>query len=383
MSKRNINSIIKAVIAALLSAAVVMAGTVLYLSKDLPESNVASYDFSASGFIFALGSGHPEGQKAVIDTLANGYALLSSGPVRLQADNFRALRYDWRVIHRNKEAAFFWRQKNSESTIVRTEIRNSGNRLLDLSTHQNWQGEIIEFGFLVSDETIAIGPMALEPDSLKLRLQMMWQGWTTFEEWSQKSVHFLQGGDFDQIISLPPLVIAWLFLTTMLTWLALRFGRKDLSRQLIISAAVFFMVAWMILDIRWTANNLKQVRLSLETQWQVDEEQRASNDLDGEIYQYVKRLKSGVLANQNARIFLIGDRKTLDYYLLRAKYHLLPHSVNVGGHFEKALTPETLDFVIFLGRPGGIVNMPGWNQSWQASLVLVDRGEWGDVYRVK
>jgi hypothetical protein len=382
MSKRNINSIMRAVISALLSAALVIAGTILYLGKDLSEFNVPSYKFPASEFAFTLGSGHPEAELAVIDNLANGYALLSSGPVRVQADNFRALRYNWRVAHRNKEAAFFWRQKNSINTVSRTEIRNSGNRILDLSTQANWYGEIVEFGFLVSDETIAIGPMALEPDSLELRLQMMWQGWTTFEEWSQQSVHFLQGGDYDQIISLPPLVTAWLFLTIILTWLAFRLGGNNLSRQLALSAVVFFLIAWMILDIRWTANNLKQVRLSLETQWQADEEQRSRIDLDGDLYQYVQQLKFSVLGAQNARILIIGE-KDAAYYQLRAKYHLLPHSVHVASRFPNNLKPENLDFVMFFGEPSSIANVRGWNKSWQRSLTLADRGAWGAVYRVK
>jgi hypothetical protein len=382
MSKRNINSIMRAVISALLSAALVIAGTILYLGKDLSEFNVPSYKFPASEFAFTLGSGHPEAELAVIDNRANGYALLSSGPVRVQADNFRALRYNWRVAHRNKEAAFFWRQKNSINTVSRTEIRNSGNRILDLSTQANWYGEIVEFGFLVGDETIAIGPMALEPDSLQLRLQMMWQGWTTFEEWSQQSVHFLQGGDYDQIISLPPLVTAWLFLTIILTWLAFRLGGNDFSRVLVTSTVVFFLIAWMILDIRWTANNLKQVRLSLETQWQADEEQRSRIDLDGDLYQYVQQLKFSVLGAQNARILIIGE-KDAAYYQLRAKYHLLPHSVHVASRFPNNLKPENLDFVMFFGEPSSIANVRGWNKSWQRSLTLADRGAWGAVYRVK
>ena len=79
----------------------------------------------------------------------------------------------------------------------------------------------------------------------------------------------------------------------------------------------------------------------------------------------------------------IGDESAIDYYLLRAKYHLLPHSVDVAGHFAKELVPETLDFVIFFGEPINITKVSGWNQSWRSSLVKVDSGQWGAVFRVQ
>ncbi|RLA51203.1 MAG: hypothetical protein DRQ98_11825, partial [Gammaproteobacteria bacterium] len=82
-------------------------------------------------------------------------------------------------------------------------------------------------------------------------------------------------------------------------------------------------------------------------------------------------------------ILILGDENAIDYYLLRAKYHLLPHSVNVVGRLPKKLVPENLNFVIFFGQPAGITKVRGWKPSWQKSLVQVDQGEWGVVYRVE
>ena len=373
-------------IAALLAITVVVAGTVAFLSRGLPDQTGETFQYPAAGFIFAFGSGHPVDDRMSVDELANGYALLSSGPVSIQADSLRVLNYTWLPPKLPAEAAFFWRRGDDTQNVLKTEITLPGTHLIDLSTEPDWQGEITEFGFLVAGvngQAVEIGETILIPDSLNTRLQLTWRAWSTFEEWSQQSTHFIHGGDYRQIVSLPMLVASWLLITILLFWLFTRFGKTISTRQLLITAGLVSLVAWVLLDIRWSANNLRQISLSFQTQWQADDQQRSSIDLDGKIYQYIQRLKSEVLGDQPARILILGDENAIDYYLLRAKYHLLPHSVNVAGRFSKELTPESLNFVIFFGQPTGITKVRGWKPSWQKSLVAIDQGEWGVVYRVE
>ena len=96
--------------------------------------------------------------------------------------------------------------------------------------------------------------------------------------------------------------------------------------------------------------------------------------LGPDAYWHSDELSSGFL--------ILGDENAIDYYLLRAKYHLLPHSSNVAGRFARELTPGSLDYVIFFGQPTAMVNAPGWNTDWRNALIQVDSGEWGAVYRV-
>jgi hypothetical protein len=62
------------------------------------------------------------------------------------------------------------------------------------------------------------------------------------------------------------------------------FGKKIGARWFLITAGMVFLFAWVVLDVRWTVNNLKQVRLSLADQLQTDEHKLLGSDLDGEIY---------------------------------------------------------------------------------------------------
>ena len=370
------------VTAAILAIITVVTGTIIFLTKDLPKESANTLQYPATELKFAFGSGSSSQDMMQVNEFANGYALLTSGPVSIQATNQRVLRYTWLPPQMPQEAAFFWRVADDPQNVLRTEITARGTHLIDLSTEPKWQGEITEIGFLVAGdngEPVQVGETTLLPDSLKIRLHLAWRAWVSFEEWSQQSINFLYGGDYRQVIALPLLVTLWLFFTLFILWLFQRFGKGIGSRQPLMIAGMLYLLAWVLLDLRWTSNNIRQVQVSLG---QTNEQQRLSSDLDGEIYQYVQRLKSTVLGSQNARILIIGDESAIDYYLLRAKYHLLPHSVNVAGNFAKELAPKSLDFVIFFGQPTSITKVPGWNKTWQQSLVKVDSGNWGAVYRI-
>jgi len=312
-------------VAALLAATVVATGTVVFLSKGLPDQAGKTLQYPATGFNFVFGSGHPAGQRMLVDEFADGYALLTSGPVSIQADAQRVLVYTWLPPKMPQEAAFFWRRSDDAQNVLRTELTVAGMGLIDLSGESGWRGEITEFGFLMAGdngEAVEIGDTLLEPDNLTIRLRLMWNAWTSFEKWTQKSINFLYGGDKHQVVALPILVVAWLLSTLLLLWMFSRFGKNLHSTRFLMIAGMLFLLAWVLLDIRWTANNLKQIRLSIESNWQTDEQQRSGNDLDGEIFKFVQRLKSDVLDNQTARILIIGDGNAIDYYLQRTKYHL-------------------------------------------------------------
>jgi len=379
-------TVTKIVLAALLAAVTVVAGTVAVLSKGLPESSGETLHYSITDFKFAFGSGIPLSNSMRVDQFANGYALLSSGPVSIQANQQRVLAYNWQPPKMPQEAAFFWRRSDEPQNVLRTEITAAGTNQIDLSTEPDWKGEITEIGFLlagVNGEAIEVGDITLIPDSLDTRLQLTWRAWTTFEEWSQQSINFLHGGDYRQLVALPLLVFAWLLVTLVFYWLITAAKNSVNPIRLQTTAGMLFLLAWLLLDIRWTTNNIRQMQASLQTQWQADDQQRSSNTLDGDIFQYIQKLKIDVLGNQPARILIIGDENAIDYYLYRAKYHLLPHSVDVAAEFAKGQAPESLDYVIFFGQLGTIVKVPGWSAAWRNSLMRIDHGEWGEVYRVE
>jgi hypothetical protein len=71
----------KLAIAALLSLAVVVTAMVIFLSRDLPGVSTEPLSYPATDFKLVFGTGHPNEERMVVDGFANGYALLSSGPL--------------------------------------------------------------------------------------------------------------------------------------------------------------------------------------------------------------------------------------------------------------------------------------------------------------
>jgi len=371
---------------ALLAAVLVGLGAVLFIAKNLPEQTGGTLTVPVSGLRFVFGSGALQDNLMQVNEFADGYALLSSGPLKLQAEKFRVLRYTWLPRHSNQEAAFFWRRADDPANVSRKDITIPGTQIMDLTTEPDWSGEILEVGYLVAggDSTpVSLGETGLFPDSLGIRLQLTWKAWSRFEDWSQQSINFLYGGVDRQAVSLPLLIAAWFCVTLAIVGLLRWMGVFNGTRQMLLIAGGVFLVAWMLVDIRWSVNNIRQVRLALATGWHPDEQQRQGMALDGDIFRYVQRLKTSVLGRQNTRILIVGDEDAADYYLQRAKYHLLPHSANVARQFVKGLAPQSLDYVIFFGQPENIVKLPGWSRAWKNALVRVDSGEWGEVFQVR
>ncbi len=372
-------------LSASLALSLVLVATLAFLANGLPNETEGSLEFTSEKFNFGLGSGRYVEDYIAVDGFTNGYALLSSGPVRINASSFRVLRFIWRPTDPVRETAFFWRRSSDAEDVFRTEIVTSGFNLVDLSTELDWRGEIIEFGFLFageSGELVEIGKISMGSDSMHNRLQLMWRAWTGFEEWSQKSINFLYGGERHQIVPLPVLVIAWLIVTISLLWLFFVFTKKTDIKQMIFTGGLLFLVAWIMLDIRWASNNLRQIQSSLLAHWRTDDQQRLSMGVEGEIFQYVQKLKMDILGDKTVRILIIGNENAMDYYLLRAKYYLLPHSVDIARRLDQQIALKSLDFVLFFGQPGEINKVPGWNQSWEHALAEMESGDWGEVYRV-
>ena len=382
---------LRVLLVAIFSFLLVIATTLYFLGRDLPNEAGEISELPAAGFNFAFGSGHPEDEFVVVDGFRDGFALISSGPASIQADQLKVLRYSWLPQGPPGEFSFFWRPKGSKTGVVQTEILATGESLLSLTDQPAWQGEIIEFGFLIEGDTenpVKVGQVQFLPDTLSTRIQLLWEGWTSYELRSQQSINFLQGGAHQQFITLPALLIAWLLLSVLiLRLLSGKFAINLQGERFFILATALFMAGWMLLDLRWTRNSYLQASELVGSFLHTDEEQRSRNDLDGEIYKYVQQLKRDVLKpnleNRPNRILIIGDNSAVDYFLVRAKYHLLPNSAHVAARLDPHLVPDNLDYIIFFGQLGAIAKVSGWGVDWSETLKEVNRSQWGVVYKVE
>lgn len=366
----------------------VATGLVALMARGLPAEPVPARAYAAGDLNFVMGVGRVGPEGLVIERFENGYALLSSGPVAIDAAGLPFLRLELEPLGNRKIPTLFWRRADAGEVLFRRDLADTGRVLVDLASDPEWRGTVTEFGFLFyadqeGREGPLLGPLALEADSLSLRLQRLWTGWTAPEFWSQRSINFIWGGAERQIFRLPVVVIAWLLLTLVLSFLLQR-PRPDVrSHALMLSAVAAFLVAWATLDLRWTVNGVRQSAHTLEKYRGTDEEQRLARGLDAQVYGFVRDLKAEHLPAEPARILIVGDDSMVDYLLLRAKYHLLPHSALVSRSIPAGLTPGGVDYLLFFGDASGIAETPGWTPDWSASLESAGAGTPGALFRTR
>jgi len=370
-------------LAAALAAMIVLAGALLWLSRDLPENVAQVRQLGGTDFNFVIGSGKTGADRVIVDGFDDGYALLSSGPLNVKASDYRYLRITVERPASSIPPTFFWRQSNAPEQLDRLFIQENGTSLNELTAIGGWRGEFSEIGLLIqgtAGERIAVGPVILEPDRLATRLQNTWSDWSAFEPWTQRSINYLTGGRSDQALPLPPLVIAWIALTAAFAWLLTRSWQKGSGDSFFSTMIAIFMIGWMILDLRWTVNCVRQITQTVNSYWRIDEDQRLAKGLDGEIFLHVKRLKTDVLSLHPARILIVGDESTAEYLLQRTKYHLLPHSAYASRGFLHELKPDNVDYVISLIPQHSSSTIPAWQREWKNGLKLLDSSKLGEVF---
>lgn len=375
-------------LAAAIAVALVCAALLGLTARDLPAEAAVAKRFTATDLEFVMGGGRIEGEGLVVERFANGYALLSSGSVAVAASEYPYLKFALDPRDSRKSPTFFWRRTDSSQQLFQRVLSDTGGSVVKIAADPDWSGTISEFGFLFyqdeeSGEGPLLGPVSLEAESFKLRLELLWGNWITTEYWSQRSVNFLWGGSAIQAIRLPAAVIAWLLLTLLLKVLLDRPWSGGYSHTLLLSSMAAFLAAWTVLDLRWTANNFRQTAHTLQNYRGANEDERLALGLDGEIYRFVRAIKTDDLPSDPTRILVLGDANAIDYHLLRAKYHLLPHSALVSRSIPAGLEPLSVDYLVFFGDRSALGATPGWSKIWDANLTLIHTEEWATLYRAK
>jgi hypothetical protein len=375
-------------LAAAIAAALVSAALLGLTARDLPAETAVAKRFTATDLEFVMGGGRVEGEGLVVERFANGYALLSSGSLAVAASDYPNLRFALDPRDSRKSPTFFWRRADSSQQLFQRVLSDTGRSLVKIAADPDWSGTISEFGFLFyQDEVLRdgplLGPVSLEADSWKLRLELLWGNWITTEYWSQRSVNFLWGGSAIQAIRLPAPVIAWLLLTLLLTVLLDRPWSGGCSHTLLLSGMTAFLAAWTVLDLRWTANNFRQTTHTLQKYRGANEDERLALGLDREIYRFVRAIKSKDLPSEPSRILILGDANAIDYHLFRAKYHLLPHSALVSRSIPAGLEPLSVDYLVFFGDRSTLGATPGWSKIWDANLTLIHTEESATLYQAE
>ncbi len=263
------------------------------------------------------------GGEMKVSRFDNGLALLSSGPVNLQADDFHLLNVDL-TSGRAAGINFFWRPQGYEGGVISASLPYSGNTVLDLGTVEGWADTITEYGLVFIEEpghNPQFTGLSLAPYSLGANLGKLLSDWSIMTRWDMRSAHWTDTGAAEVMAPLPVVIQSWLAAALILGLLAAIFS--PLARPYLFpSVAAVSIAGWMLLDIRWSANAIQQAKattnhfdIASDAPLDVGDDHRTAE---------LSAMTRETLGEQGGPVTVVAEDELMRFQVLRAKYLLLP-----------------------------------------------------------
>jgi hypothetical protein len=231
-------------------------------------------------------------------------------------------------VPEDAQARLLWQTDYAPNRTNAVPVRIESGRIMPvlLVKESQWIGRVKRMALAISGNLpqplIVRGLLAKPMDAVDV-LRDRTHEWFAFEAWTGTSINTVTGGADLQELPLPLLLAAAIALSMLALGLLRRFRPGWLSASVGTALVAYFAGAWLLLDMRWTWNLVRQTQSTSERysgkSW---EEKRLSSD-DGALFAFVQKALK-VLPEKTARIFIVADEH---YFRGRAAYHLYPHNV--------------------------------------------------------
>ncbi len=331
------------------SLAITAIATVAYLLLAYPTgSNSKPTRFDANQMQTVVGGGRLISKARVIEQYQNNLAVVSSGPIQLDTAGYDLARVATGGANQER-ATLFWRNGKGPDDLHSVQIPGRGVRWIDLGEEPQWQGQITEIGFIFyadGGHPVEFHGLELLPYTLTAQFSKLAQDWLEKSTWSQQSAHWLPAGARHTMIPLPLLMAAWVAIAMLGAALAARRSSAAFPGALLCA-----VLAWTILDVRWTANSIAQARATLDTYPLANARFLFFGD-DNYTGQLVERARAE-LEQPGLRTVITAEDQRMRFQMLRAKYLALPAAVYVHEGPVETLPKGLADRILVLkAEPG-------------------------------
>lgn len=293
--------------------------------------------FDAAQLNMVSGGGYLRDGAGVINRFDNSIAVVTTGPIELDART-RSIASVATISDNYGEGRFFWRRGDTPDEFYSVSLGGHGRHLINLSAEPEWRGQIIEVGLFFENgwnEPIHFRELALLPSTTGQQWHLLMRAWHDLPLWSQRSVHFLAEGPAAPLLSPALLMVIWLTATAIIA-LLLPATRSRAVYPILTCA----LLAWAALDARWAAQLVKQTGVTTERFSGKDRNYLDLGD-DRALYQ-LARAALAIKQHTNAPVLLITPDASLEFEMLRTKYHLLPSPAYV--HWGKPMTAADMGY---------------------------------------
>lgn len=280
-----------------------------------------------------------------------GSAVVQGTARMAQAALYRQLSWQVEGLQPGSELRLVWATLADPRTLHERVLPPAGpeGSVLDLSAEPRWQGRIAGIGLAVRGplaQPLVVRRLELRPvaSTVGVLLRELAADWTTFEDWSQRSINYTSGAPLNALF--PPLVMVALWIGFSAVLYAL-FDPPRRAPGALLPYAALFLLGWLTLDVRWQWDLGQRLAQTARDFAGKSEEDRRLAALDGELYRFLREVRQR-LPEKPARLFIVSADPG-GFWAGRARYHLLPQNGYAG--FARLPPPDQAragDYILIL-----------------------------------
>ena len=356
------------------------------LSEDsLPQP----IDLAGSDLSVRIGTGARNSDNTLtLNGLAGDRAILTRY-LNLVAQDYPYLHYHIAGRHPGETVYLIWKTTDDPNRInsQRLDWTGDNDATIRLAENPDWQGNVTELGLDIygelREQPLLISSLGLSSGGTGPLLATIWTQWTTLHGWTHKSIN-RQGRPGSTDPTRTEAAAAWAGIAVLLLLIA-RASRRG-HPPIIFGVAV--LLPWITLDLLWQRELTHQFAETRQLFSGKTMHEKHLADQDSEIYSYALRLKSEVLPEQPARIFILHKVIEHNYERLKTQYYLLPHNSYNYGRTPPLDAIRPGDFILVLGDIPGLryqqaLGQLAWGTAETLAVALVDEDKMGMLLEVK
>jgi hypothetical protein len=285
------------------------------------------------------------------ETGPEGWAI-AQGFVRMaQAAAYR--QFSWQIdgLQTGGELRLVWATLADPKTLQDKALPPAGpdGGVMGLGAEPGWRGRIVLIGLAVRgplSQPLVVRRLELRPAALATSalLGEMAADWTTFEDWSQRSINYTADAPVNALF--PPVLVVALWVGFGAALYAL-FDPPRRAPGALLPYAALFLLGWLVLDLRWQWDLRQRLERTEARFAGKSVEDRRLAALDGGFYRFLQEVRRR-LPERPVRLFIVTADPS-SFFAGRARYHLLPHNSYAGfTHLPPPGTARVGDYVLIV-----------------------------------
>lgn len=314
---------------------------------------------------------------------ATGIALVTIDTSFASAD-YPVVAWDVAYVPEQLSATLLWRNDYQPGRLFSRALTVEAGRVLParLSGDPNWVGKISGLALALRGtfhQAIVVRGAAAKPMTAGEVLRDRVGEWFAFEPWSGASINSTVGGADVQDFPLP------VFLAAIVAFSALVYAALARRRPAWVGpfrpvlVVGLFVAAWILLDMRWQWNLIRQARATYVQYAGKSWQERHLAAEDGMLFAFIEKVRAK-LPPPPVRVFVASS---VHYFRDRAAWHLYPYNVFFDPT-QDTIPPSSMmrsgDYLVVFQRRGVQYDAALQNLRWDggepvlADLLLVDDG---------